>query len=193
MRIALIIAMLLTGGTSAAQVLDESAAKSALFPVRGHVVQVSSKLSQRDQATVRVLVPLMADQLRQPVRYYAAIAYSPKDGLAHESIQAAMNFHTIEAATAAAISACDALRSGGAPRCQLAARMVPKRYEPRALTLSIDATAAFDKAYRKAKSPKAFAISKATGSWGIGGSDRAAVAACEKTGTPEDCEVVIRD
>lgn len=197
MRIAAISAMLLAGAFSvapaAAQVLDEKAARAALFSLRGHVVQVSSKLSARDQGTVRALVPLMAQQLRQPVRYYAAIAYSPKDGLAHASIQAAMNFHTIEAASRAAIAACNRLRSKGAPGCQLAARMVPKGYKPRPLTLSIDATAAFDKAYRRAKSPKAFAISKATGSWGMGRSDAAALAACEKTGRPKDCEVVIRD
>ncbi|NNE89636.1 MAG: 5-aminolevulic acid synthase [Silicimonas sp.] len=193
MRFVALSALLLTAFPAAAQVLDEKAAKAALFPVRGHVVQVSSKLSERDQQTVRALVPLMAEQLRQPVRYYAAIAYSPKDGLAHDSIQAAMNYHSIEAASDAAVTACNGARSKGAPPCQLAARMVPKRYQPRALTLSIDATAAFDKAYRKAKSPKAFAISNATGSWGMGSSDAAAVAACEKTGKPKDCRIVIRD
>lgn len=193
MRIAMISAMLLAGFPAAAQVLDEKAAQAALFPVRGHVVQVSSKLSARDQKTVRALVPLMAKQLRQPVRYYAAIAYSPKDGLAHDSIQAAMNYHSIEAASAAAVRACNKEKSRGAPSCQLAARMVPKRYKPRALTLSIDATAAFEKAYRKAKSPKAFAISPSSGSWGMGTSDAAAKAACEKNGRPKDCRIVIRD
>lgn len=197
MRIAAISTMLLAGAFSAsaaaAEVLNEKAAQAALFSVRGYAVQVSSTLSKRDQATVRALVPLMAQQLRQPVRYYAAIAYSPKDGLAHNSIQAAMNFHTIEASGAAAIAACNALRSKGAPSCQLAARMVPKSYKTQPLTLSIDATAAFDKAYRRAKSPKAFAISKATGSWGIGRSDASALAGCEKSGRPKDCEIVIRD
>ena len=193
MRFAVISAMLLAGLPAAAQVLDEKAAKEALFPVRGHVVQVSSKLSERDQRTVRALVPLMAKQLRQPVRYYAAIAYSPQDGLAHDSIQAAMNYHTIEAASAAALAACNRFRSRGAAQCQLAARMVPKRFKPRPLTLSIDATAAFEKAYRRAKSPKAFAISNSTGNWGMGRSDAAALAACEKNGKPRDCEIVIRD
>lgn len=193
MRIAVILAMLLTSLPVSAQVLDERSAKAALFPVRGHVIQVSSKLSERDQRTVRALVPLMAEQLRQPVRYYAAIAYSPKDGLAHDSIQAAMNHHSIEAASRAAIRACSAKRSKGTPPCELAARMVPKRYKPRALTLSIDATVAFDKAYRKAKSPKAFAISQSTGSWGMGKSDAGAIAACERTAGPKDCQVVIRD
>lgn len=193
MRFAWILAMLLASGPLDAQVLDERAAKAALFPVRGHVVQVSSKLSDRDQNTVRALVPLMAEQLRQPVRYYAAIAYSPKDGLAHASIQAAMNYHSIEASSDAAIQACNALRSKGAPSCVLAARMVPKRYKPQALTLSIDATAAFEKAYRKAKSPKAFAISASSGGWGMGKTDAAALAACMRSGGAKDCEIVIRD
>ena len=178
---------------ASAQVLDEKAARSALFSLRGHDVQVSSKLSKRDQSTVRALVPLMAKRLRQPVRYYAAIAYSPDDGLAHESIQAAMNFHTINAAGAAAINACNGARSSGAQPCQLAARMVPKKYKPKTLTLSIDATAAFDKVYRKAKVPKSFATSKVTGSWGMGKSDTSALAECEKTFKPGDCEIVIRN
>jgi hypothetical protein len=127
------------------------------------------------------------------VRYYAAIAFSPKDGLAHESIQAAMNYLSVEAASAAAVRACNKARSSGAPSCQLAARIVPKNYKQRSLTLSIDATAAFDKAYRKAKSPKAFAISPATGNWGMGASDAGAKAACEKNGRPKDCKIVIRD
>ena len=76
MRFAVISAMILASGPSAAQVLDEKAAQAALFPVRGHVVQVSSKLSERDQKTVRALVPLMAKQLRQPVRYLSLIHIS---------------------------------------------------------------------------------------------------------------------
>ena len=193
MRIAWIFITLSLALPASAQVLDEKAAKSVLFSLRGHVVQVSSKLSARDQSTVRALVPLMAKRLRQPVRYYAAIAYSPDDGLAHESIQAAMNFHTIAVAGAAAIKACNDARTKSAKPCQLAARIVPKKYKPGALTLSIDATAAFDKAYRKAKTPKAFAISKTSGSWGMGKSDAGALTACEKTLNPGDCEIVIRN
>ena len=178
---------------AAAEVLDTKQARKALFSLRGYEVQVSGQLGKQDAAAVRAIVPLMAKQLRQPVRYYAAIAWSPDDGLVHEALQAAMNFHTVDAAKAAAIAACMPLRSSGAAQCRIAAVIVPKRYKPRDLTLSIDATAAFDKTYRKAKAPKAFAISPTGGGWGMGLNDAAAIKACAKSSGDKDCEVVIRD
>jgi len=75
----------------------------------------------------------------------------------------------------------------------VAARVVPKGYKSRALTLSIDATAGFNTAFRKAKAPKSFAISRKTGNWAIGKSDARAIDGCEKHGRPGDCEIVIRE
>ena len=193
MKIGLALAVIALAAPAMAQVANEAQAKARLFSTRGHVVQVSGKLSKADQSIVRQLVPLMAKQLRQPVRYYAAIAYSPDDGLVHEALQAAMNYHTPQAADRAAVAACNALKSQSAQSCRVAARVVPKGYEPRALTLSIDATAGFNSAYRKAKPPKSFAISRKTGDWAMGKSDSAAIAGCEKQGRPGDCEIVIRD
>lgn len=178
---------------ASAQVLDEKAAARALFPIRGHAIQVHDGLSDQDQKIVRALVPLMAKQLRQPVRYYAAIAYSPGDGLVHDSLQAAMAHHSPQSSAAAAIAACNKLRSKGKPDCQVAAWILPRGYKSGTLTLSVDATAAFERTYRKRKGPKAMAISPSTGGWSIGASDAAAIAGCEAANRPKDCRVVIRD
>ena len=188
-----ILATLFLVSPAIAEVMSEAEARSALFSTRGHVVQVSGKLSKRDQNIVRKIVPLMAKQLRQPVRYYAAIAYSPDDGLVHDSLQAAMNYHTPRAADRAAVIACNKLKSRTAQSCRVAARVVPKGYKPRPLTLSIDATAGFNATYRKVNPPKSFAISNKTGNWAMGKSDAAALRGCEKRGRPGDCEIVIRD
>ncbi len=194
MRWAMIFLMTMVVAPVSAQVADTGQARKALHSTRGYDVQVSGELSKQDAATVKAIIPLMSEQLRQPIRYFAAIAYSPTDGLVHDSLQAAMNYHTLEAAAAAALAACQPLRSTGAAPCRVAAQVVPKKFRPGGLSLSLDATAAFDKVYRKAKAPKAFAISRGTGGWGIGTSDAAAIAACAtNTGGANDCTVAIRD
>ena len=76
----------------------------------------------------------------------------------------------------------------------MAARILPKKYKPRELTLSFDATAVFARKFRREKSPKSFAISGASGAWGMGKPDAAAIAVCEKDASGAgDCEIVIRD
>ena len=178
---------------AAAQVADTAKARKDLYPTRGYDIRVSEGLSEKDARTVEAIVPLMAEQLRQPVRYYAAIAWSPSDGLVHESLQAAMNFHAPDAAAVAAVEACMPLRSAGAERpCAVAALVVPRKWVPKDVMLSLDATAAFDKAFRKARSPKSFAISRRGGAWGTGTSDAEALAA-GAAGGAGDCAVVIRD
>ncbi len=189
----LLVVWMCCASPALADVLTERDAKRALFSAKGHQIQLAEGLSALEKKIVTEIIPLMAKQLRQPVRYYAAIAYSPDDGMVHESIQAAMNLHTSEAAGEAAVTACNALKSKSAKTCRVAAQVVPKRYKPRDLTLSIDATVGFDRAYRKADAPKAFAISRKSGNWGIGRSDDAALASCENNGRPGDCEIVIRD
>lgn len=191
--IGLLLASLALATPVSAQVLNESAAAKALFPTRGHTVQLSGSLSAMERKIVTGIIPLMAEQLRQPVRYYAAIAWSPDDGLVHDSIQAAMNYHSPGAAATAAVAACNKLKSRGAQTCKVAAQIVPKGYRPRELSLSVDATAAFNRSYRKKKGSKAFATSRSTGAWAIGGSDSAAISACENAGSRGDCEIVIRD
>lgn len=188
-RFGVVIGFFLLAGGALAEPVDTKTARKVLFSIKGYEVVVSDALSKQDAATVKAIVPLMAEQLRQPVRYYTAIAWSPSDGLVHEALQAAMNFHSIAAAQAAAIAACQPERSEGAGPCEVAAVIVPKRYRAQNLTLSLDATAVFDKSFRRAPSPKVFAASRGTGAFGTGANDAAALSACGQ----RDCEVVIRD
>ncbi len=192
-RIAILAAGLCLSAAPVSAQMSEAEARKALFPVKGHSVQVSGKLTQLERKIVTGIIPLMGKELRQPVRYYASIAYSPDDGMVHESLQAAMNHHNTSASDKAAVAACNRLKTKGAKSCQVAARVVPKGYKARALTLSVDATAAFNGTYRKASGAKAFAVSPSTGKWGMGKSDRTALAACRAKNAANDCEIVIRN
>ena len=183
----------LCAGPLAAEVMSGDEAKRLLFSEKGHAVQVSGKLTDMEKTIVRGVIPLMAKQLREPVRYYASIAYSPDDGMVHDSLQAAMNYHSYAASDRAAVKACNALKSASAGACQVAARVVPKRFKTRDFTLSIDATVGFRTTYLRAKGPKSFAISPSEGNWGMGASDAQAIKNCETNGAPGDCKIAIRD
>lgn len=184
----------LGAASAVAQPLATREAQGALFGTRGTAVVVSDALSAGDQDIVRRTIGLLEEQLNGPVKYYAAIAFSPDQGLLSDALQSAMNYHSIAAADAAAIAACNAARVAGTQPCRIAARVLPRGYESRPLTLSYDATAAFGKVFRRARSPKAFAVSEATGAYAIGAGADAALTACQadRPGAA-DCRVVIVD
>lgn len=179
------------GSLASAQALNEKAARSQVFDHKRTALQINANLSAQDQATVKALIPLMAEQFRQPANYYSAIAFHPTDGLVSESLQAAMNHHSTEAAARAALAACDAATSSAGP-CQIAAQIVPRGYQLRDFTLSQSATEALQGRYRKSGSPKALAVSPTTGVWAIAAGDAAALAACRANGAG-DCEVRVSD
>ena len=170
MRAVIFLLTLALAAPAVAEVADTATARKALYPVKGYELRISEGLSPEDAATVRAIVPLMAEQLRQPVRYYGAIAWSPEDGLVHESLQAAMNYHAPDAAAVAAVRACMGLRSKGADSCAVAALLLPKGWKPRDVLLSVDATAVFHKSFLRAPAPKSFAVSRETGAFGTGAS-----------------------
>ncbi|MGI1663192.1 5-aminolevulic acid synthase [Palleronia sp. KMU-117] len=183
-----------TATAAAAQTLTSKEAEAVLFGTRGSTVAVSGALDATDQAIMKKTIDLLEQQINGPVKYYAAIAYSPDEGILTEALQSAMNYHSVASADAAAIAACNAVRGSGTAPCQVAARVLPRGYEARPLSLSYDASAAFSKAYRRAKSPKAFAISEVTGAYAIGTGPEAALAACQadRPGAG-DCRVVVVD
>ena len=176
---------------ASAQTLSEKEARGQVFDHKRTSLQISSSLSAQDEATIKAIVPLMAQQYRQPANYYSAIAFHPADGLVSESLQAALNHHSPEAASRAALAAC-AAATKSAGSCVIAAQIVPRGWKPRDFTLSQTATEALRGLYRKAKSPKALAISPATGVWAIGAGEAAALADCASKGA-SDCEVRVRD
>jgi hypothetical protein len=187
-------ALLMSAGPVAAQTFTEAEARAALFGTRGTSIAVSGALSATDQQIIRRTIDLLADQLNGPIKYYASIAYSPDDGLVSEALQSAMNYHSAAASDAAALAACNAVKTSGARGCEIAARVLPRGYEARALTLSHDATGAFERAYRRERAPKAMAVSPSTGAFAIARSAEGAIAACRGNGSGAgDCRVVIAD
>lgn len=161
--------------------VDQAAAKRLLFDGRDSqlaIVQVPF-LTETDIATLQAMP--QAAQLK----YYGALAADPTKGLQSDATQAAFNFHTLEAARAAALRACGA-------GCVIVAEVRPRGYAPgRALSLNQDATRAIEgRAFRRAGSDPAVAISPATGSWGLGGTPGEAVGKCAAQGA-SDCNVAV--
>jgi hypothetical protein len=178
----------------AAEQVTSREARKALFAGDKISVQVFSHLSKKDQATMKALVPLMAQQMRTPARYYGAIAYAEEDGLASESLQGAFNFHSIASADAAAIKACQAASKTKGARCRLAARILPGGYDEQSFSLSQQASEAALGQFRRLSTPRVFARSKARGAWGMGQQVGPVIASCNAgTDGLNDCEVVIMD
>ena len=123
--------------------------------------------------------------------YYGAMAMSPDAGLLSESTVATANFHSVEAAGAAAVAQCNAKKTGAAA-CIVVAVVQPKGWKARALQLSSEASAGFKAGYPAVGG--AVAISAATGVWGMGQNAEAAVQACAGTAAkPKDCAVVVEN
>lgn len=185
-------ALALAGG-AVAQPVDSARAKAMLFGDAAPQVQIHRQdfLSADDGKIVA--------QIAQTLTYYAAIAAAPAEGLASEASVAQTNFHGIDAARRAAVTACNARRTVSGPGCVVVASILPKGYAPQPVQLSAQATRFFGEDFARIKGPKAFAISSATGSWATGQGARAtadALAACNKRAREEgaaDCQVVIED
>ena len=191
MRIRLILAASLMFGLASgasAEVLTGKAAKKALFSGADVAVQVMKQAFLVDNQA-EVLGTVAAQQ-----PYYGAIAVSPDEGLMSEATIAAANYHSVEAASVAALAGCDGARKGE-KACVIVALVRPKGWEVRALQMSVDATAAFRKDY--GGKGAALAVSAATGAWGMAkgeNASEAAIAACAaKIPDAQDCSVIIVD
>lgn len=187
-RVAIVLAAtLLSGAPAFAQTLTGEQAEGQLFKGKSVEIKVFGHdfLTETDRTTLQ--------QLAGAIQYYGAIAAAPDGGLMAEPTMVAANYHTVEAATAAAIAGCAAK---GGKNCVIVAELRPKGWSARGLQLSLDATAGFKADYTKAKAPKALAISAGTGQWAIStGGDAAAtaVSSCEKKAKATDCAVVVSD
>ncbi|KMW56419.1 5-aminolevulic acid synthase isozyme [Candidatus Rhodobacter oscarellae] len=208
--LALSIASLATATT--AEPVDERTARKQLFKPKGFSVEYveDSGLTEQQQGFFKILVE--GRDSRQEfgtlARYYGAITVSPSifEGdigallLTPEEVpfQFATGYHSPGAADAASLEACNAQVRGEQKECVIAARILPKRFSERDLTMSFAATANF-KLYRGADAPKAFAISPSSQAFGLA---EGATAADEALGAcnglieqeqPRDCVVVIAD
>ena len=159
---------------AAADPIGASEAAAQLYPA--DAVEVARyQLPGLSEQELNALMTVARSQ-----RYYAAVAYAPDAGILAEPTVLAANYHSPEAARAAALSGCDGRRRGGA-RCTLALEVRPQGWQARALMLSADATAGFDEQYRRAGGTRALAVSATSGQWGIGRGSSAtndAIAAC---------------
>lgn len=171
------------GAAMAQEAVTGDAAGQALYDAKAAEVEMADRdLLPEDQSKVLKMVAL-----DQP--YYAAIAISPDEGLMSEATVAAANYHSVEAASAVAVAECNAKKTGAAG-CVIAAMVRPEGWQAGQVQLSADATAGFRAGYDGG----AMAVSDATGSWGIGADDAAAIAACvARNAAASDCAVIIRN
>lgn len=194
--------------TAQAAPVDEQDARKFLFPVRGVFLSVApnSGLDASQQAITKAI--LESTENEGAALYYGAMAVSPSffammatdPGAAALSglLQITQSFHSAEAASRAALKACEDARERSHDRCVLAGHILPRRYSARPLQMSVGATHAFS-AYRKGKGAKAFAISPTTTAYAIGQGADAAGQALTKCNTmadelgATDCEIVIQD
>ncbi len=176
------------GQVTMADVLTGKAAKKALFTDSDVAVEVTKHSFLVDQQ------PQIIGSVASQQPYYGAIAVSPDEGLMSEATLAAANYHSVEAASVAALAGCDAVRKGAAA-CVIVALVRPKGWEARPIQLSADATAAFSKDYDGKGA--ALAVSAGTGTWGMakgGNAAEAALAACSAKLTGQnDCTVIVMD
>lgn len=206
------ILMALIAVPSFADPLDTRKAKRALFPIKGFSVQYpkDNGLTDLQRSYFEILVggSQSKDQFARVAKYYGAIALTPSmfertpaELLANPEavpFQLAAGYHSPAAADRAALATCETIRTGAERPCVIAARILPRRYKPRDLHMSISATAAFD-TYRKVKGPRAFAISPTTQAFGLAEGEIAvteALDACNgkiPASMGRDCTIVIED
>lgn len=183
------VALILAAAPSLAQV-DSRAAGKQVFSERGRTVQVA------DLPFLGAAERKAVEDYAEQFDYYAAMAVSPGDPASTGSAVAVANYHSPRAAQVAALAGCNARRTTGEP-CVIVATVLPRRFQNRALTLSVEATAALKGAYRKLDGPKALAISDATGAFGFARGDGGrALAACNEKAAEkgsQDCRIVVSD
>ncbi|MBL4917853.1 5-aminolevulic acid synthase [Szabonella alba] len=181
-------ALMAGAGAALAQPLDSRTAKAQLFGVRGVTVEMLpvQGVSAEDAGLLR--------QVAESYAYHAAVAIAPDEELLKsEATMLVANQHSTEAASKVALDRCNAARKGGRA-CEIVALVRPAKWESRAFTLSVEATAALDKDYGR-RGTRAMAISPATGAWALGQGDnaqRVAINACAAKGG-NDCTIAVAD
>lgn len=209
----LILALSLTlGGGALAQPFTGNEARKMLMPVKKYdfVINENSGLTELQLKYFNVLFKAREyrGDLDRLARYYGAIAISPSlfarlergelDLSEGAPFQFAEGYHTPEAAAQVAIDDCTAVLKPGEAPCVIAAQLLPKRWKRQPLSLSVLATEAFAQ-YRKARGPRAFAISRATRAFAVQGGPNAvaeALASCNGIADdvgPPDCYIAIQD
>ncbi|MEL7025952.1 MAG: hypothetical protein AAGO57_01815, partial [Pseudomonadota bacterium] len=192
-KLGALVSLLLLSSPAFANPVSGKVAEGYLFQPSGRMIQMSSKLSERQRRFISVLIPLMEKQLNKPLQYYGSIAFSPDEGFQSDASQSALNYHSTAAADRAAIAACNKNRKSGTRGCVLAARILPKGFSSQPLTLSTNATAAFEQVYQRSARPKALAVSASTGAYGVGSSNDAMAVCRREAKGANDCQILVAD
>lgn len=177
--LAMVSAPALTLPAAAQSLPGQSAARAQLFDTRRTQVAITRHpfMTETDIATLQAL-PEVAQ-----INYYGALAVDPAQGLQGDRARGAFNFHSPEAARAAALSGCGA-------GCVIVAEIRPRDFaDGRPFMLNQDASRAVaSRALSRAGGT--LAISPTTGAWGMGDGADAAVASCAAAGG-NDCRPVV--
>ncbi|MBV0911671.1 hypothetical protein [Anianabacter salinae] len=209
MRFAALALAALLPAAAAAQPVDGNTARQLTFnPDRTFVAtNAQSGLTANQNAYIDAVVT--NPQVRASLRYYGSVAVSPTlfdlrasstggSEMLSGLFQLVGEFHSVEAADRFALTLCESARKSGQAPCVIAARILPKGWEPRALSLSSSASDALS-VYRRGSGPKAMAASRATAEFAIqtgeGAAERA-IALCNRSAAAKgaaDCEVVVAD
>jgi hypothetical protein len=189
---AAVVAGAIAAGAAGAAPLTGEEARRQLFDADAvEVVPTgAARLSAEDSALLRAALASM--------RYYGAVAIPSGEGLTSEAAAVAVRYHDRDAAETAALQICERKRARSSRPCAVVAHILPRGWQARAFQMSGEATEAFLRRYRGAGG-RAMAISRATGSWGLGrgrNAADAAIADCWRRApgqTPPDCIVAIAD
>ena len=196
---------LLAGSLSAAGApVSPRQAKKLLF--KGDKIMVQLLDPAGLNTVTKVQVETVAKSLTSPavakqweamgfsILYYGAIAVMPDRPLSDKTMSISYNLHSPEAAAAAAVRACNALKG---PDCVAAALILPKRYKPREFTLSQAATNGFRENWGRPKEPEFLAYSPSTPAFTIvkgAGGDTVALNKCnENSEGANDCVIGIAE
>ena len=186
---ALAVSLAIAAPLAEADPVDSKTAKRMLFGTGSEAV--IGQVDFIDSAVAKAI-----QQAAGQIPYYGAIAVSPGEPTSSNLMATMANFHSPEAAQQAALANCNARRTTGRP-CVVIATVVPKKFKPQPLTLSVEATKVFGKEYRKLAAPKALAISPSTGVFaadrGDGGRAISRCNAAAQAKGSADCRVVIAD
>jgi len=189
--VGIILAAVLAAPLAAQDLPNRRDALRSVFAADAEVESVVFPHPALNDAQVELLSSAIAQGLMPQMVFYGALAIAPDTGLADPQTTIAVgNFHDEESAASAALARCDAARAEDASPCVVVLIVRPAGWEPGApLQLSSGAVEALRGEFRQADRPRVFAISDATGGYGIGPDVEAARAACGAA----DCRAVVAD
>lgn len=190
--IGVIIAVATALPAAAQDLLGRREALRLIYPADAEVESVVLPHPSLSAPEVELLGGAIEQGLMPQMVFYGALAIDPERGLADPQTTVAVgNYHDEISAATAALAGCEAGRDDPETEaCTIVLVVRPAGWEAGGvLQLSAGAAEALRTEFRRLGRPRVFAISDATGTFGMGPSQETALAGC---GAP-DCRTVIAD